>query len=133
MAINEKKVASMTTEVLELLCSDEYSELWNEVAVYGAGNRYSSSPTAGADKNIVRIGNCDVYVEEDCMPNFSRFLPAEDEHVFSMTFEGPLCQVLNFNPDYDMPEFMEKFDAIFRKYEVFYEQMESWNLTCYPV
>lgn len=129
--LTKRQIEAMTREILGLLCSEEYSELWVETSVFSDGKRYAACSAPNAGKT--RVGACDVFVTEDCAPSFSRFLPEEDSHILSMTFEGPLHQVLNFNPDYDLPGFMEKFDAIFQKYGVFYELMESWCLTCHAV
>lgn len=128
--ITKRDARSMAMEIVELLCSDDYSEFWNHISVYAGGRKYTSDSSGHPDAKRGVVNGQNVYIAEDYEPDFSRFLPGRDEHILSMTFEGGLSRVIGL--EYDMPEFMEKFDAIFKKYGVFYEQLESWNLTCYP-
>lgn len=47
------------------------------------------------------------------------------DHILSMSFEGGLYHVLNYNGG----SLLNKFDKIFEKYGLYYELGDSWNLT----
>ena len=128
--LTKKEVKSMALEIIELLCSDDYKDFWSHIAVYAGGNVYSSEPFQGNGKNHWIVNGEKVYISEEIEPNFSSYLPNAKDHILSMTFEGDLSRVIGY--DVDMPEFMDKFGSIFQKSSVFFECMESWNLTCYP-
>lgn len=49
------------------------------------------------------------------------------DHILSMSFEGPLYDVLN----YTFGKMEEKFRAIFDKYGLYYEFGNAWNLSAY--
>ena len=51
------------------------------------------------------------------------------EHILSMSFEGPLYDVLH----YTFGKKEEEFLAIFEKYGVYYELGNAWNLSCYLI
>lgn len=51
------------------------------------------------------------------------------DHILSMSFEGPLYDVLN----YTFGRKEEKFRAIFEKYGLYYELGNAWNLTAYLI
>lgn len=49
------------------------------------------------------------------------------DHILSMSFEGPLYDVLN----YTFGKMEEKFLSIFEKYGLYYELGNAWNLSAY--
>lgn len=46
----------------------------------------------------------------------------------SMSFEGPVYHMIN---GYALGGLVRRFNKIFEKYGVYYEQGDAWNLTCY--
>ena len=66
-------------------------------------------------------------VEEDMSP-FSYFSYANYDHILSMSFEGPLYDELN----YTYGKRAEGLEKIFKKYGVYWEQGNAWNLSAYP-
>ena len=54
---------------------------------------------------------------------------AANDHILSMSFEGDLYDVIN----YDGGRRLDKFQKIFSSYGLYYELGDSWNLTCYPI
>jgi len=129
--LSKTEITEMAVEIVALLCSNDYSEFWNHIAVYAGGKVYSSEPLQGGGDKHWTLEDKKIYLSDGIEPNFSNYLPSEKDHILSMRFEGDLSRVISY--DVDMPEFMDKFSAIFQKHGVFYECMESWNLTCYPV
>lgn len=61
----------------------------------------------------------------------NRFEYVRDPNILSMSFEGPLYDILNGYTH--NREFENKFEKIFKKYGVYYELGDTWNLTCYPL
>ena len=51
------------------------------------------------------------------------------DHILSMSFEGPLYDVLNYSGGRKY----EEFEAIFEKHGLYYELGNSWNLSVYPI
>ena len=51
------------------------------------------------------------------------------DHILSMSFEGPLYDILNYT--HGRKE--DKFDALFKKWGLYHEQGNAWNLTAYPL
>jgi hypothetical protein len=51
------------------------------------------------------------------------------DHILSMSFEGPLYDVLNYSGG----RRYEEFEAIFEKHGLYYELGNSWNLSAYPI
>lgn len=67
-------------------------------------------------------------VEENINPhNYLKYCAYN--HILSMSFEGPLYDILNYNPG----EFPKILENLFKKYEIYYEFGESWNLSFYPI
>ena len=51
-----------------------------------------------------------------------------------MTFEGPLYEALNYGGYDENPwQTEEELTAIFRKYGLYYELGNAWNLTAVPL
>lgn len=50
------------------------------------------------------------------------------EHILSMSFEGPVYDMFNYC-EYESVH--EKFDALLKKYGLYYELGNAWNLSCY--
>ena len=67
-------------------------------------------------------------VEEDMNP-FEYFEYANHDHILSMSFEGPLYDVLN----YEGGKKEEGLHKIFEKYGVYWELGNAWNLSAYPI
>lgn len=51
------------------------------------------------------------------------------DHILSMSFEGPLYDVLNYTGGRKD----EEFNAIFKKYGLYFERGNVWNLSVYPI
>lgn len=71
------------------------------------------------------------YIEthEDNINPHDYFIYCAYEHIISMSFEGPLYDYLN----YGKREFPKSLEDLFRKYGIYYEFGDSWNLSFYPI
>ena len=65
---------------------------------------------------------------EDVDPH-NYFEYAAYDHILSMSFEGPLYEVLHYTGGRNV----EKFDAIFEKWGLYYELGNAWNLSAYLI
>ena len=73
-------------------------------------------------------GNGDVMlakVRENVDPK-RYFKYVREPNIFSMSFEGRLYEILNY-------EDMFVFENIFKKYGLYYELGDAWNLSAYPI
>lgn len=52
------------------------------------------------------------------------------DHILSMSFEGPVCEMLYYGM---YPAIRKKFDAIFARYGLYYEFGHHWNFSCYYI
>lgn len=68
-----------------------------------------------------------LFVEDNQNPR-DYFEYVADDHILSMSFEGPVYHMIN---GYAYGGLVRRFHKIFEKYGVYYEQGDAWNLTCY--
>lgn len=85
--------------------------LWQDTRIYFGGVAYDSGT-------------------EETLPDMdpSRYTEYSGD-ILTMTFEGPLYDALNYGPW----KVEEELQAIFRKYGLYFEMGESWNLSAYPL
>ena len=60
----------------------------------------------------------------------SDYFDCANNNTISMSFEGPLYDILNYCSPYHLAK---KFYNIFKKYDLFGEQGDSWNLVAYSL
>ena len=101
-------------------------EMWIDVTIYFNGKAYSTGDRKGHHfyndpKNLVELDNMN---PEDY------FEWVNPNHILSMSFEGDLYDLLNY--DWEFPKkWFEEFHDIFDKHGVYYELGNAWNLTCF--
>lgn len=123
-----KNAKGWTSERLESLAKDIYSwlvehRMWIDVSIYYDGKRMRTEGKEG-DKTVFRYNGEPFFDEAE--PN-RYFDYVADPHILSMSFEGPLYDLLNYGFDGMEDEFRE----VFRKHGVYFELGNAWNLTCY--
>lgn len=120
--LDEKEIEKLAVEIRQFLL--EY-DMWQDVAIYFNGKRFSCrSPEDG---HYYYNDREHLFVEEDIRPE-RYFEYVNPDHILSMSFEGPVCEMLY----YDMyPAIKKKFDAIFERYGLYYEFGNHWNFTCF--
>lgn len=118
MKLTKIKIEEMVNEIIDYLkannLNDDVSIYFNNKRIL-LGNNYDSSK-----QDFVPYEK----VEEDINP--LDYFCANPKHILSMGFEGILYHLINYGAS------TEKFDAIFKKYGLYYEQGHAWNLTAYP-
>lgn len=112
----------------EALANDIYTwclehDCWQDVYIYYNGKRMG---TSGHDKNgkEVYCYGGKPYIEDDYDPR-DYFEYVREPNILSMSFEGPLYEVLDND--------MEALEELFKKYGLYYEFGDTWNLSAYPV
>ena len=120
----------MSAHLIESLADElrnwlEDNELWSDCRIYFNGKAYSTDDGSGQYDSTKHHG---WYELEDIDPH-DYFEYAGG--VLSMSFEGPLYEVLNGYLGEYSREVCEKFDDIFHRYGLYYELGNSWNLSAY--
>lgn len=124
MKLTEQQIENLAVEIREFLLEHE---MWQDTEIYFNGKRFTShDPVTGKYHYNDREH---LIVEEDQDPrNYFEYV-AED-HILSMAFEGPAYEMIN---GYCSAGLLDKFNAIFEKYGVYYEQGHAWNLSCFYI
>lgn len=103
-------------------------EMWMDTMIYVNGKRYSCYN--GKEYKYDNTWDC-VFVEDNVDPH--KYLQYAGDYL-SMSFEGPMYDVLNYgyeNPVYEKWE--EEFSQICKKYGKYYELGHAWNLSLYDL
>lgn len=106
--ITEAEITALANEIRKYLIDHE---MWSDTRIYFHGMAYDSE----TEEVLTGLDPRD-YTEY-----------AGD--ILTMTFEGPLYDALNYGPW----SVEEKLQAIFRKYGLYFEMGECWNLTACPI
>lgn len=118
--ITKAQIEKLAKELRKFLLD---REMWIDTTIYFNGKAFSTDDRQGH------------YYYND--PDHLVVLENEDPHrvteyagdILTMTFEGPLYDALNYGPW----SVEEKLQAIFRKYGLYFEMGECWNLTARPL
>ena len=133
----EKKIVQLNnpwTEKAEALARDIYewckaNDFWGDNIIYFNGKAWMSDAHWGADKGKYIAE--DLYEYEDRNPKDYFEYVREPYNILSMSFEGPLNHLLNGYIGHYSYE--EKFEALFKKYGLYYEYGNTWNLSAYEL
>lgn len=117
--LTKKDIENFANEIMDFLIKNG---LDSGVCIYFNNKRIENKYTWNGDDFIPEF-----IVEEDMNP-LDYFEYVNYEHILSMSFEGPLYEVLN----YTFGKKEEKFRQIFEKYGVYFELGNAWNLSVYP-
>lgn len=99
--------------------------LWSDTTMYFDGKALSSNGWEWDGKMPVRQIEEDLYEYADKNP--LKYFEYANPETFSMSFEGPLYEVLNaYVPGWVKLE--DEFDKIFEKHGYYYELGHAWNL-----
>lgn len=115
-------------EIIDFLLKHQ---MWIDIHVYVNGCCYScQGPDGHYHYNNTR--DCVFkYTEEDPRRYFEY---VNEEHFISMSFEGPLYDLLNqYFPTEAAEALEDEFSKIFEKYGYYYELGHAWNLTAYKI
>ena len=122
---------------MKTLTKINIKELANEVITFLEKEKLASGVSIYFNNKVMRdrgdYDNNDNYIPkwettEDVNPH-DYFEYCAYDHILSMSFEGPLYEVLN----YTFGRKEEEFSAIFEKWGLYYEFGNAWNLSAYPI
>lgn len=119
-------------EVTEALAHDIYRfllehEMWIDTAIYYNGKRMSTM-TVGKDRRpYFRYNGEPFYDEANPRDYFDYVSP-----ILSMSFEGPLYDCMNYGGEYGW-DIVNKFETLLKKYGLYYELGNAWDLGVYKI
>ena len=99
-------------------------EIFDDTFIYVNGKRYGTYDGEG-HYNYGTNSWDNVYVEDNMDPK--RYFEYAGKHL-SMSFEGPLYDLLNYGFEFDSHA-EEELTEIFHKHGYYYELGNAWNLT----
>lgn len=124
-SFTSEKLVELRDEIHSFL---KKNDLWSDVRIYVDGKCLATDDGHGrgvkVDEDSFLIYDMDPrdYFEYVCQP-----------HILSMSFEGRFYECLNgCAGDYGW-SIEGEFCDLLRKYGVYYELGEAWNLSCYPI
>ena len=121
--LTEKKREQMATEIFNWLVDHE---LWVDICIYFNGKRWST------DDHCKEFCYNERRYFEDMADPKDYFEYVNEPNILSMSFEGPLYEVLNgYTHGWDKLE--DQFVKIFEKYGLYYELGHAWNLSAYEI
>lgn len=118
--LSKETIAALAKEIYDFLIKEE---MWSDVSIYFNGICWSTSDAKGND---LHDNKEKIFVYEAEPRDYFQYVRAQG-NILSMTFEGPLYYALNYN--YDNRQ-SEELSEIMRKYGLYYELGNAWNLTC---
>lgn len=117
---DSEKLEELANEIYQWLVSNR---MWVDVQIYYDGKCMKTN-----DGNNFRY-NGEPFITEDVDPR-EYFEYVADPHILSMSFEGTLYDILNYNSGSSLET---DFINLFNEYGLYYEMGHMWNLTCYPL
>ena len=112
-------IEQMAKEIMDFLVANELSY---DVCIYYNNKKMKNDYQWNGDKFVNNVVVLDGYNPHDY------FDYAAHDHILSMSFEGALYDSMNYSGHK-----VDKLEAIFSKYGVYYELGNAWNLTVYPI
>lgn len=122
--MSEQRIEQLATDIFNWLVDHE---LWQDVSIYFNGICWSTS-----NKDLSEF--CYHERRYFSYPDDPKrcFEYVHNPNILSMSFEGPLYEVLNaYAPGWTKLE--AEFLALFEKYGLYYELGNAWNLTAAPI
>ena len=123
--ISKAKLARNEALAKDILKFLQDNDLWQDTTIFFNGKAFATSNYDEANLQYRYSGEPFVLTLD---PNEYFEYAAKEDHIVSMTFEGPLYEILNYGVANGLHE---QFDAIFAKHGVYYELGNQWNLSCY--
>jgi len=121
MKLTKQKIETLANEIVTFL---KANEMWDDVCIYYNNKRIRCKSTW--NHKTCEFTYEDI-IEEDMNP-FDYFEYANPYHILSMSFEGSFYEAMNYS-GYKV----DKFEKILKKYNLYYELGQSWNLSTYPI
>lgn len=120
--LSAEKREELATEIFQWM--NEH-EIWIDTAIYFNGKCWSTSNKENTEFKY----NEYKYFEYEADPK-NYFEYVAEPNILSMSFEGDLYYILN-GYSYGWVTLENDFKNIFKKYGLYFELGNAWNLTCY--
>lgn len=102
---------------------------WIDTFIYVNNKRFGCND--GMHYHYDNNWDC-VFVEDDISP--CSYFEYANPDTLSMSFEGPLYDMLNYGYEFESYEKAEEeFSKILAKYGYYYELGNAWNLSCHKI
>lgn len=124
LRLTPEQIEKMAVEIRELLLD---TGMWCDTEIYFNGKRFTSHDPA--DGKYYYNDRTHLIVEENQNPR-EHIGYVNPDHILSMSFDGDVLSMIYYGY---APEVKRRFDEIFEKYGVYYEQGENCNLTCFYI
>lgn len=121
MKLTKIKIEELVNEIEDFL---RKNELLGDVCLYFNNKRHLWT----YDHKAMEYK---LHEKEDISPS-DYFEYAASKHILSMSFEGAFYDVLNGFTNAAFRK-QDEFYSLLKKYGLYYELGNAWNLTCYPV
>jgi hypothetical protein len=122
--LTPEQIEQLAIEIREFLLEHG---LWQDVDIYFNGKRFGTYDRT--DGNYYYNDRNHLVVEENVNPR-TYLEYASPRHILSMSFEGPVCEMLFYGA---RQEIRREFDKIFERYGLYYEFGDCRNFTCYYI
>lgn len=117
--LTEEQIENLAKEIREFLLEHG---LWQDVDIYFNGKRFTQhDPVTGK----YYYNDREHLIEAADQPE-RHFEYVNPEHILSMSFEGPVCEMLYYGI---LPSVRREFDKIFERYGLYYEFGHHWNFS----
>lgn len=122
--LTPERIENLAIEIREFLLEHE---MWVDVNIYFNGKCFTTYDKATGKFYYNDREHLVVRENEDPRTYFEYVNP---NHILSMSFEGVVCEMLYYGM---FQGIRNKFDAIFKKYGLYYEFGHHWNFSCYYI
>lgn len=117
--LTEKQIEELADKICKLF---RKNNMWMDSRIYFNGCAIDSKDEKG---NYHYDGSVFMHPDMDPRDCFEYVNP---DHILSMSFEGPIYHMFNYN---EHGRVLKQFDDLLSKYGLYYEFGDAWNLTCY--
>lgn len=117
--LNEKTIEKLADSIYNLF---KKNDVWSDVCIYFNGKRLDNKDDYGDyhyDGNAYLHGGFDPRDYFECV---------NPDHILSMSFEGPVYHMFNYGK---YKTVLKRFDELLKRYGLYYELGDAWNLTLY--
>lgn len=126
MKLTEEQKEQLAVEIRTFLLEHD---MWQDTNIYFNGKCFCTyDPEIG--KYYYNDPEHLVVLNDQNPRTYFRYVA--DDHILSMSFEGPAYEMIN-GYGFGFRKWLEEFSGILKKYGVYYEQGDAWNLSCYYI
>lgn len=104
------------------------NNMWSDCRIYFNGNALDTNDGSANGAGSLHYDGM-AFLHEGMDPN-EYFEYVNPEHILSMSFEGPIYHMFNYN---EYRSVMTQFRKLLDRFGVYYELGNAWNLTLYYI